>query len=379
LGLLAVAGAFAVAACSADRTTGAPADDAVTIRSAVNTTVLVTVKDTNNAPQVGVIVYAAKQPSGGFTQSRTTNASGVASFSLSNGSYRFARPGSPGNITYDCDGNRVAKTVGGVTTRYLVDDLNPTGYIQVLEEVVGGAVQTRYTYGTSVVSQTRNVSATPATSYYGFDAHGNVTFLTDAGGAITDSYDQDAWGTLVARTGSTPNTRLYAGEEFDLELGLITLRARHYNPGTGRFITLDPETGNLRRPVTLNRYLYVGADAINLIDPSGRVETAEYADYEVSQGQLIIRPQTVKIVVKSQHAWANAARHNLSLPGLSAKEYETAIESAARDLIGGGAIEPGTKFRAVISVATNNVYDLWFKGFFVASTLLEVGTYWVAK
>ena len=70
-----------------------------------------------------------------------------------------------------------------MTTRYLVDDLNPTGYLQVLEEVVGGAVQTRYTYGTSIVSQTRSVSTTPATSYYGYDAHGNITFLTDAAGA----------------------------------------------------------------------------------------------------------------------------------------------------------------------------------------------------
>jgi len=28
-------------------------------------------------------------------------------------------------MQYDADGNRVAKTVNGVTTRYLVDDLNP--------------------------------------------------------------------------------------------------------------------------------------------------------------------------------------------------------------------------------------------------------------
>jgi hypothetical protein len=31
-------------------------------------------------------------------------------------------------IVYDGDGNRKSKTVGGVTTTYLVDDLNPTGY-----------------------------------------------------------------------------------------------------------------------------------------------------------------------------------------------------------------------------------------------------------
>ena len=54
-------------------------------------------------------------------------------------------------IAYDCDGNRVAKTVGGVTTRYLVDDLNPTGYLQVLEEVVGwgGADEVHVRRGTS--------------------------------------------------------------------------------------------------------------------------------------------------------------------------------------------------------------------------------------
>ena len=31
-------------------------------------------------------------------------------------------------LSYDGDGNRAAKTINGVTTRYLVDDLNPTGY-----------------------------------------------------------------------------------------------------------------------------------------------------------------------------------------------------------------------------------------------------------
>src|SRR5262249_21200061 len=42
---------------------------------------------------------------------------------------------------YDGDGNRVAKTVNGVTTRYLVDSLNPTRYVQVVEELVGGSTQ----------------------------------------------------------------------------------------------------------------------------------------------------------------------------------------------------------------------------------------------
>ena len=40
------------------------------------------------------------------------------------------------SIVYDSDGNRVAKTISGATTHYLVDDLNPTGYPQVVEELV---------------------------------------------------------------------------------------------------------------------------------------------------------------------------------------------------------------------------------------------------
>ncbi len=223
-----------------------------------------------------------------------------------------------GSVTlqYNCDGNRVAKTTGGVTTRYLVDDLNPTGFLQVLEETVGGAVQIRYTYGTSLISQTRNVSATPAISYYGHDAHGNVTFLTNAAGTVTDSYDYDAWGILVGSTGSTPNTRLYAGEELDPDLGFLNLRARQYSPSTGRFLTRDPldlvnsagppddrEIGmvdavthpqlravlqiaapdraalgeNVFTPINWNRFLYANADAVNRLDPTGRATAMEYA------------------------------------------------------------------------------------------------------
>jgi hypothetical protein len=41
-------------------------------------------------------------------------------------------------IVYDGDGNRVQKTVAGVTTKYLVSDVNPTGYAQVVSETITG-------------------------------------------------------------------------------------------------------------------------------------------------------------------------------------------------------------------------------------------------
>lgn len=65
-------------------------------------------------------------------------------------------------IVYDGDGNRVAKTVGGVTTKYLVDDGSSTGYAQVLEETVAGTVQRVYSYGLNRISQ----SQASGTSFY---------------------------------------------------------------------------------------------------------------------------------------------------------------------------------------------------------------------
>jgi YD repeat-containing protein len=121
-------------------------------------------------------------------------------------------------FVYDGDGNRVAKTVGGgVTTAFLVDTLNPTGYAQVLDELQSGAVTRNYTWGLQQVSETQLTAAVPpanpwVTSYYGFDGHGSVRYLADSTGAVTDTYDYDAFGNLINSTGSTPNNYLYSGE-----------------------------------------------------------------------------------------------------------------------------------------------------------------------
>jgi hypothetical protein len=56
-------------------------------------------------------------------------------------------------IVYDGDGNRVSETAGGVTTQFLVDTLNPTGYSQVLDELVSGSVTKTYTYGRQRISE----------------------------------------------------------------------------------------------------------------------------------------------------------------------------------------------------------------------------------
>ncbi len=136
-------------------------------------------------------------------------------------------------MTYDGDGNRVAETVGGVTTKYLVDTLNPTGLPQVMDETVSGSVTRTYAYGVQRISEDQPISSTWTPSFYGYDGHGNVRFLTNSAGTITDSYTYDAFGMPITSSGTTPNNYLYSGEQYDSALGAYYLRARYYNPATG--------------------------------------------------------------------------------------------------------------------------------------------------
>src|SRR6266436_9740028 len=157
----------------------------------------------------------------------------------------------------DGDGNRTVKTVNGVTTRYLVNDLNPTGYAQVVEEIVGAAVQRTYTYGSQRISQDQFISGAWVPSFYGYDGSGSVRQLTDATGAVTDTYDYDAWGNSFGSAGSTPNVYLYSSEQYDSDLRLYYLRARYLNPLSGRFLSRSPEQGDVEKPESLHAYLYV--------------------------------------------------------------------------------------------------------------------------
>jgi RHS repeat-associated protein len=178
-------------------------------------------------------------------------------------------------LVYDADGNRISKTVsvsGSVTARtyYVVDHLNHTGYAQVLEEWDANSCfiptsKRIYHYGLDLISQ--RVGSTPA--YYGYDGHGSVRLLTDTSTNVTDTFTFDAYGTLIARTGTNINRFLYAGEQWDEDLGFYYLRARYLNPETGRFLTMDSHPGDNEHPLSLHKYLYCHANPVNGIDPSG--------------------------------------------------------------------------------------------------------------
>jgi RHS repeat-associated protein len=187
------------------------------------------------------------------------------------------------SIVYDGDGNRVSETAGGETTNYLVDTLNPTGYAQVVDEIKGVHVVRSYNWGLQLISQ-RQVAGSQQLSYYGFDGHGSVRYLTDNTGAVTDTYDYDAFGNKIASTGSTTNNYLFAGEQFDNALNLYYNRARYLDVRSGRFWTMDPYEGEPQSPGSLHKYLYALDDPPNQIDPSGNDSLASLSvDFAIEQ------------------------------------------------------------------------------------------------
>ena len=166
---------------------------------------------------------------------------------------------------YDADGVRVAKTVDGDETRYLIDANRQ--YAQVLEEYdASTGTEVAYVYGNELISQARD----GVESVYLYDGHSGTRQLTDETGAVTDSYLYDAYGNVLKRMDDTENSYLYRGEQSDGETGLQYLRARYNDTTTGRFISTDPFEGLTEMPMSRHRYLYGYNNPLEFIDPSGR-------------------------------------------------------------------------------------------------------------
>ena len=175
--------------------------------------------------------------------------------------------------------------MGGTTTYYLLDDRNPSGYVQVLEEWTVTSTATNlarvYNYGLALISQRVPNSST---NYFVFDGHGSTRALMDIGGNVVNTFAYDAYGTLIASNGLPQTAYLYCGQQFDSDLGLYLNRARYLNTGTGRFWTMDTYEGDNEDPLSLHKYLYCEVDPIDGVDPTGHEMSWEsYMGYEAEK------------------------------------------------------------------------------------------------
>jgi RHS repeat-associated protein len=146
--------------------------------------------------------------------------------------------------------------------------LGPTIYLydgdNLLEEVDNsGNIPARYTFGG--LDQPLSELRSGTTSYYEADGLGSVTSLSNATGALAETYTYDAFGKLTASSGSITNPFQFTSREFDPEIGIYGYRARYLDQNLGRFISEDPA----RFGTSNNFYPYVSNRPTRFVDPTG--------------------------------------------------------------------------------------------------------------
>ena len=83
--------------------------------------------------------------------------------------------------------------------------------------------------------------STGTVTYLVGDLLGSVRGTVSSSGTLTATTSYDAWGNPATTGGLTSATPFgYAGGYTD-PTGLIYLLARYYDPGTGQFISVDPD------------------------------------------------------------------------------------------------------------------------------------------
>ncbi|HLZ71272.1 MAG TPA: RHS repeat-associated core domain-containing protein [Dehalococcoidia bacterium] len=158
--------------------------------------------------------------------------------------------------TYNGDGLRQSRTAGGNTKSFVWDVGN------TLPVLLDDGSQ--YVYGLGLISRVIGNQ----TYYYLTDGLGSTLAVVDSAGTLQQSYAYDVFGAVTSQSSSLGSEPQFAGQETDPD-GLQYLRARFYDPATGRFLSRDPSPGCVFDPAHVQPYVYAGDDPVGAVDPSG--------------------------------------------------------------------------------------------------------------
>jgi RHS repeat-associated protein len=120
---------------------------------------------------------------------------------------------------------------------------------------------------------------------------------------------------------------LWLGSDADSGQDIYFMRARWYEPRTGRFLSEDP----LGLAGGLNQYAYAGNDPINKGDPSGLCENDEdkvLSEKEVELDGVTATSQTCQSGDGTVYWWLE----NISLPPVTVVAYGVAADTRLDDL-----------------------------------------------
>ena len=162
----------------------------------------------------------------------------------------------------------------GLITSYgnITFTTDPLGIGNVLSDSKSGA---EYIYGNGLEARIVNGKA----SYYVTDVRGSVVAIVDESGNITHKYQYDEFGKVTQKQEADYNPFQYVGKYGVMYLSdnLYYMRARHYDPTIGRFLSEDPIWST-------NLYPYADNNPVMGIDPKGKALETIGTAYEIYQG-----------------------------------------------------------------------------------------------
>jgi len=172
------------------------------------------------------------------------------------------------NYSYRADGMRVYKCGAFGSSTSFYDGQMP---FETTDVATSGTTVTDNAIGSrGIDAMIVTTSSGAATSFPLYDAHGNMVATLARSGSTFITGNQrsfDAWGGIRGGPQSgAPKGRYCAqlGHVQDDESGLIYMRARYYEPGTGRFMNQDPGRADG------NWFVYADDQPSCECDPSGR-------------------------------------------------------------------------------------------------------------
>jgi len=143
--------------------------------------------------------------------------------------------GGTGTFKYDPFGRRIYKSPSSGTSIFAYD-----GKDLIEETNSSGGVVARYAQSADKVDEPLAMLRSGTTNYYNADGLGSITSLSNAVGALAQTYTFDSFGNQTASSGSLVNSFRYTAREFDPEINLYYYRARYYDPASGKFVNEDP-------------------------------------------------------------------------------------------------------------------------------------------
>lgn len=176
---------------------------------------------------------------------------------------------------YDASGERVVRRDATATTVYL------PGMELKLPNGGANVEATRYYTFADQTIATRENNGT--LSFLGSDHQGTSSLAINATTGAVSQRRFDPYGAeRGTTTGTWPGEKGFVGGTIDEQTGLTHIGAREYDPGVGKFLSVDPII-DYTQPGQLNAYAYAHNSPVTLSDPSG------LAVAECMQGLIVCR------------------------------------------------------------------------------------------